>query len=102
MKGTEKQIAWAEEIRRNVLACFGRAIEYMKNMDTQEEIKTANIRDFVARVDALTSAEYASDVINLFKDIRFSGDLETDFPKVVSVYRVTIPNTPGEKSILCK
>lgn len=102
MKGTAKQITWAEEIRHNVLASFGKAIEDIKNSDAPEEIKTANIAGCVKRVDALTAAEYAGDVINLFKDIRFTGDNATDFPKVMAVYRVTRPNTPGERAILCK
>lgn len=102
MKGTEKQIAWAEDIRRNVISTFQRYIEEIKNYDAPEEIKSANIGESNRRVDALNGAEYAGDIIDLFKDIRFTGDIEKDFPKVVSVYRITRPNTPGQKTILCK
>lgn len=100
MKGSAKQIAWAEEIRANVVSSFEKFIEDIKAFDAPEEIKVANIAGCRERIEALTSAEYAGDIIDLFKDIRFTGNVEVDFPKVMAVYRVTKANTPGEKEIL--
>lgn len=100
MKGTEKQIAWATDIQANVIASFEKFIEDIKVFDAPEEIKAANIAGCQERIEALTAAEYAGDIIDLFKDIRFTGDSAKDLPKVVAVYRVTKANTPGEKEIL--
>ena len=102
MKGTDKQIAWAIDIQANVIASFEKFIEDIKAFDAPEEIKAANIADCQERIEALNDAEYAGDIIDLFKDIRFTGDVEKDFPKVVAVYRTTLPNTKGQKKILCK
>lgn len=100
MKGSAKQIAWAEEIRANVVSSFDKFIEDIKAFDAPEEVKAANIAGCQERIEALNAAEYAGDIIDLFKDIRFTGNVDVDFPKVMAVYRVTKANTPGEKEIL--
>ena len=100
MRGSAKQIAWAEEIRDNVVSSFEKFIENIKAFDTPEEVKAANIAGCQERIEALNAAEYAGDIINLFKDIRFTGNNEADFPKVMAVYRVAKANTPSEKEIL--
>jgi hypothetical protein len=102
MKGTDKQIAWATEIRSNVIASFWKFIEDIKAFDGPEEIKAVNIAGCRERIAALNDAEYAGDIIDLFKDIRFTGDVEKDFPKVMAIYNTTRPNTDGQKKILCK
>lgn len=102
MKGTDKQIAWATDIQSNVIASFEKFIEDIQTFDAPEEIKAANIAGCRERIEALNAAEYAGDIIGLFKDIRFTGDNEKDFPKVMAVYNTTRPNTDGQKKILCK
>lgn len=102
MKGTDKQITWATDIQANVIASFEKFIEDIKVFDAPEEIKAANIAGCKERIVALNDAEYAGDIIDLFKDIRFTGDNEKDFPKVRAVYITTRPNTDGQKKILCK
>jgi hypothetical protein len=102
MKGTDKQIAWATDIQANVIASFEKFIEDIKVFDAPEEIKAANIAGCKERIVALNDTEYAGDIIDLFKDIRFTGDSEKDFPKVMAVYNTTCPNTDGQKKILCK
>lgn len=102
MKGSEKQVRWAEEIRNNVVSSFEKFIEDIKAFDAPEEIKAANIAGCKERIEALNDAEYAGDIIDLFKDIRFAGNNEKDFPKVMAVYNTTRPNTDGQKKILCK
>lgn len=102
MTGTPKQLPWAEEIRANVIASFERFIQDIQNFDAPEEVKAQNISDCLARIEALQGAEDAGDIIGLFRDIRFTGNNETDFPKVMAVYRTTKPNTPGQHAILLK
>lgn len=102
MKGSEKQVRWAEEIRNNVVSSFEKFIEDIKAFDAPEEIKAANIAGCKERIEALNAAEYAGDIIDLFKDIRFTGSNETGFPKVMAIYNTTRPNTDGQKKILCK
>lgn len=102
MKGTDKQIAWATKIQANVISSFEQFILDIKAFDGPEEIKSVNIAGCKKRIEALNDAEYAGDIIDLFKDIRFTGDNEKDFPKVMAVYKTTCPNTDRQKKILCK
>lgn len=102
MKGTNKQIAWATDIQANVIASLEQFILDIQSADVPEEIKAANIAGCRERIEALNDAEYAGDIIDLFKDIRFTGNNEKDFPKVRAVYITTRPNTAGQKKILCK
>ena len=102
MKGTDKQIIWATDIQANVIASFEKFIEAIKAFDAPEEIKTANIAGCRERIEAMNDAEYSGDISDPFKDIRFTGDNEKDFPEVMAVYKTTPPNTDGQKKILCK
>lgn len=91
MKGTEKQIKWATEIRSNVIKTFESAIA------AEPQLQDA-IHPYVDRLSA--DDVYAGDIIELFKEIRFNGDLQHDLPAVMSVYRVTVANTAGQHAIL--
>lgn len=102
MRGTEKQIAWATEITENVVAILEAFAAEMEKTAPNTEIKTANLNAIRARIDALKNAEYAGDVINLFKSIKRTGDLRSDIPQVMAIYKVVLASTPGEKKILCK
>lgn len=96
MKGSEKQITWANEIRENVV----KALEFVGANSP------ANVlAEVQKRIDLLNEANvYAGDVINLFGDIRFGSDEMKNAKAVMFVYnrRGYVPVTTGEKSLLCK
>lgn len=103
MKGTEKQIKWATEIKENVIKTFEAFIVECKEKCPTEEIKAANIAAAQERIAALSvDSVYSGDIIHLFKDIRFTGDLQDDLGDVLAVYRVAFPYTDGQKRILIK
>lgn len=92
MKGTEKQISWANEI---IARLDGVMDDFISNIpdrynDQQKAVMT-NMVEGMRR--SIHDAEYAGDVIDLFKDVRTPGDL-------MGVWRVTMPNTPGQHKIL--
>ena len=93
MNGTEKQIKWANEIRSNII-------------NTLESIKScaqpAGVADLNNKIERLNNAEEAGSIINIFKDIRFSGNTKDDFLQILSYYRIHSPNTPDEHNILGK
>lgn len=95
MKGTEKQVTWAEDIKANVLKVF----EDVKPLAAKEPKAIERINAMAA---ALESAEYAGDVINLFKGFHPSGNTMKDFAWIASTYKMTCPMSEGEKKILMK
>lgn len=93
MKGTAKQIKWAQDIVVKIVRVFdicvldGACEESRRLLDSW---KSALQDDDV----------YAGDIIDLFGDIRFSFNQEKDFMEILSVYRIAYPNTEGQKRIL--
>lgn len=91
MKGTEKQVKWAIEIRDNVIKTF-------ENAAAAEPQLKSTIQPYIDRLS--TDDIYAGDIIDLFKGVHFKGDLQHDLPDVMAVYRVTVANTAGQHAIL--
>lgn len=91
MKGTEKQVKWATEIRSNLVKTFESAIAAEPQLHNV-------IKPYIDRLSA--DDVDAGDIIDLFKDIRFRGDLQHDLTSVMSVYHVTVANTAGQRAIL--
>lgn len=102
MLGTEKQIKWATEIRTNVVKTLQAVIADLQVM-SNNDMARRNISDIQVRIDLLNAENvHAGDIIDLFKDVRFSGDHRQDFEKVISVYRVSVANTAGQRTILMR
>ena len=91
MKGTEKQVKWAPEIRANVIKTFADAAS------AEPQLKAA-ISPYIERISS--DDIYAGDIIDLFSGIRFKGDLQHNVPEVMAVYRVATPSTDGQRAIL--
>lgn len=91
MKGTEKQIKWATEIRANLIKTFEAAIS------AEPQLKDV-IASYIERIDS--DDIYAGDIIDLFSGIRFNGDLQHDVPAIMAVYHVAVANTTGQHMIL--
>lgn len=95
MRGTEKQIKWAEEIADRVIGTF----ERLRAERSEDANECAFLDNLIA---AVKSADYAGDIIELFKDYKPNGDMNHDAMTLGAIYRVTIPATDGQKKILCK
>ena len=93
MKGTEKQIKWATEIRNNVIDTLSKAKEEM-----QKRNNAAGASQTDERIAALESVEYAGDFIDVFGRIRFTGETIKDFQAVAAAYKITV----GYDAMLCK
>lgn len=100
LKGSEKQIAWAEAIKYNVRQVFDRAIAHF---DELQDIRNDEAKTLVhERWGRIYDAKYAGDIIDLFGHIHFSGDAAQDFGKICAVYKTSVPTTEGQKEILDK
>lgn len=100
MRGSAKQIAWAEEIKTNIENTFNGFLADAKKHPANP-VLDGNINYVNERLNALNAADYAGDIIDLFKGVRFTGDHQKDFMPLISAYRAADPNTAGEKKLLC-
>ena len=91
MTGTEKQIAWASEIKERVAAILTEGIEVRKQTHPEN---TANLKGFTDMLNIVSSFDgYAGEMISTFKDVRRSGNIEKDVRKVLDTARATRVHT---------
>lgn len=92
MKGSEKQLNWANEIIARLDGVMDQIVSNIPDRYTQEQkAMMSNMIDGMR--SSIHAAEYAGDVIDLFKDVKTPEDL-------MGVWRTTCPNTDGQRKIL--
>lgn len=92
MKGSEKQINWANEIVERLDGVMDEIIANIPDLYTQEQ--KAMMTNMVEGMrSSIHGAEYAGDVIDLFKDVKTAGDL-------MGAWRTARPSTDGQHKIL--
>ena len=92
MKGSEKQINWANEIIERLDSVMDSIIANIpSNYNDQQKAMMTNVIEGMR--GNIHSADYAGDIIDLFKDVKTPQDL-------MGMWRVTVPNTPGQHKIL--
>lgn len=96
MKGSEKQITWATEIRNNIINTFKASMAEIPADEKGQAVRD-KINGMIARLEA---AENAGDIINLFKGVHFGDNLRNSVADVMTIYKITSPSTPGERAIL--
>ena len=82
MKGTEKQIAWAEDLKEKAIA----ALEWMRENPSdpgKENIEMWN-KGIDFQVDRINSVEYAGKLIDVLRFVNFNNDPEKVGMSVVS------------------
>lgn len=102
MNGTVKQIAWANDIIETVTSILTAAREAVETENAPVDLKASAIQNINTKIDAIRGAEYAADIINLFKGIRKTGNAMKDAQNVMAVYNVAVPMSTGERKILGK
>ena len=93
MRGSEKQIRWAEEIKVNVLAVISEAITACESSNISDAQKAA----FVGQMNTLKfnveNVEYAGDLIEVFRDVEPTGDYKHDISVLKSALRGDVNKT---------
>lgn len=85
MTGSEKQVAWATEIRARVLEVLRAALEMQKQV---APANTANLKVWEQLIDVTEKFDgRAGDMIELLKDYRTTGDTRKDAAELVSTIR---------------
>lgn len=93
MRGSEKQIKWAEDIKVNVLAVISEAITACESSNISDAQKAA----FVGQMNTLKfnvfNVEYAGDLIEVFRDVEPTGDYKHDISVLKSALRGDVNKT---------
>lgn len=100
MRGSEKQIRWAEELIETVTSILTKGLDIIESEDAPESNKETARVNIARKIAGIKSAAYAGDVINLFKGIYQTDDPVDDFMTVMAVYRTPCRWSDGEKAIL--
>ncbi len=100
MKGSEKQIAWAQDLKTNVIRCIDAVVDANVNCppELHEQYKD-QIEKLVSmwngRKAKLEACDSAAAIIDYFRPFKASGNLQTDVYSVMGIYNVT-PNNGYE------
>ena len=86
MKGTEKQIAWAEEIKTRTVKVINDTIAHLEAMDAPADKKTAAIAEQKRRLDVVTRIHLASDMIDGFRTVG-GDDLQHDVRVINAAFK---------------
>lgn len=84
MKGTEKQIRWAEDIQKKVIDTINWLID-----NAPAEQKDACAKKFGGWADQVKNTEYAGDIIDAFGYIRFTDDQRKNAQNVAAAIRLS-------------
>ena len=85
MRGTDKQIAWAEDIKAKVIDTMEQCRSFFISCAEYDETNPAHVavaEKFAKNVQAIESEEYAGDIIEMFSGVRAD-----DFMKAYSEFR---------------
>lgn len=86
MKGTEKQIAWAEEIKARTVKAINDTIAQLDAMSAPAEKKAAAITEQKRRLDVVNRIQYSADMIDSFKAVR-GDDLRHDVSVINAAFK---------------
>ncbi len=86
MKGTEKQIAWAEEIKARTIKTINDTISQLATMPAPADKKAAAIAEQSRRLDVVNRIQLASDMIDGFKAVG-GDDLRHDVSVINAAFK---------------
>ena len=87
MKGTEKQVAWAEEIQKRTVETLEGVVEQMKAMVAAGKGKAEMITVWENRLQTIRTFDgYAGDMIDMFKNVE--GAEAQRMNAIIAAYKV--------------
>lgn len=105
MKGTEKQIAWAEDIQKAAIETINTVMEQAKadpKYNPNDPMMAAMIEKWESRRSAIEACDYAGDLINLFSRVSPKNSAMENLKALKSAYKVNGANTEGEAALLIR
>lgn len=78
MRGSEKQIRWAEDIKVNVLAIIADAVAACESSNISDAQKASFVGQMEAIKHNIETVDYAGELINVFASVKHTGDFKAD------------------------
>lgn len=102
MRGTDKQLYWAEHIQQVTLETMEYMIAYAntKGREQATEKAEALIGKLTRMKDALEKASYAGDVIECFRGVEEAQDTNGRVAAIMSAIKIMSPMTQGQRKLL--
>lgn len=102
LKGTEKQIAWAEDIRKNYLDTLEGMMENVKNenMGTIKMVMREYKSEIVSKVKEKTTPEAARVILDILTEIKNKIENTDSAKKFIEVYNGHRFSAPHEVSTM--
>lgn len=102
MRGTDKQLYWAEHIQQVTLETMEYMIAYAntKGREQAPEKAEALIEKLTRMKDALENASYAGDVIECFRGVEEAQDTNGRVAAIMSAIKIMSPMTQGQRKLL--
>lgn len=98
MRGSEKQINWAEDIKVNVLAIITDAIAACESSN----ISAAQKENFIGQMNTVKynveNVDYAGELINVFRDVKHTGNYKADISALRSAIKIGDVNKTFSKA----
>ena len=93
IKGSEKQVSWAKNIRENINKTLNQAIETMKKDPRYESTPQAKemVKTLEDRKNKINNSSSAGDIIDFFGRYKPTGKFPDDYMSLMAHYKVT-PN----------
>lgn len=99
MRGTEKQIRWAEEIKAATLEAIDALIADGQNYIGNPKADALLVK-LAAQREALEGCEYAGDVINCFMYVKASDPVEERCKMFASACKIKAPENDIQRKML--
>ena len=101
MTGTDKQIAWAQEIKTATLEAIDKLIadgqKYIGNPKAD-----ALLNKLASQRDALNTCDYAGDIIECFSGVKSTDTVEVRCGQFAAACRVAVANSLAQRRLLGK
>lgn len=102
MRGTDKQLYWAEHIQQVTLETMEYMIAYANTKGREQAPAKAEalIGKLTRMRDALEKASYAEDVIECFRGVEEAQDTNGRVATIMNAIKVMAPMTKGQRKLL--
>nr|DAM41062.1 MAG TPA: hypothetical protein [Caudoviricetes sp.] len=88
MRGSEKQIRWANGIKENVLAIIDDAVAACESSNISDAQKASFIGQMNTIKYNVENVDYAGELIDVFASVKHTGDFKADLKAFKSALRI--------------
>lgn len=103
MRGTEKQIKWAEEIQKTTLETIDFMIDY-SDKESRKVVPAEKVDALISKLtrvrEALVNAPYAGDIIDCFQLVRADATMQSRVGSVMTALKINVAESDYQHKLL--